>query len=338
METTTYVKSINTALHKLLSGSDNIVIIGEDLLDPYGGAFKVTQGLSEKYPEKVFSTPISEAGILGIANGMALRGYKPIVEIMFGDFVTLIADQVINHLSKYKWMYNNKVNPTVLIRTPMGGRRGYGATHSQTLEKIYMGVPNIKVVAPSLFHEPGNILQYALDSGGATLFIENKSLYPQKLKSANQDIIGNYKVRFENENEYPNIYLSNNDFEEVDLLIFAYGGMVSIVEEAADKMLFEEEITAELIIPSYINSFSHMHLERSLKRCSNILIVEESSTPFGWGAELIAHLTENYSYAPFGNIYRIGARNLPIPSSRILENEVLPSTNFIINRIREICV
>ena len=125
------------------------IILGEDVLDPYGGAFKVTRGLSTAFPERVQTTPISEAGIVGVAAGMALRGLRPVVEIMFGDFITLAADQLVNHAAKFRWMYNDQVRVPLVIRTPMGGRRGYGPTHSQTLEKLFLGVPGLKVLAPT---------------------------------------------------------------------------------------------------------------------------------------------------------------------------------------------
>ena len=137
---TTVLESLNLALHDALASDDRVILLGEDILDPYGGAFKVTRGISTSFPERTFTTPVSEAGFLGVAIGMALRGLRPVVEIMFGDFLTLIADQVINHASKFRYMYNGQVSVPLVIRTPMGGRRGYGPTHSQTLEKLYLAL------------------------------------------------------------------------------------------------------------------------------------------------------------------------------------------------------
>ena len=120
---TTVLEALNTSLHDVMAEDDRVYFLGEDILDPYGGAFKVTRGLSSSFPDRVITTPISEAGIVGVAGGMALRGLRPIVEIMFGDFFTLIADQLINHITKFRWMYNDQVNVPIVIRAPMGGRR-----------------------------------------------------------------------------------------------------------------------------------------------------------------------------------------------------------------------
>ena len=153
-----FVSSINTALETILTNHADVILYGEDLLDPYGGAFKATKGLSTKFPTRVLTTPISEAAIIGIAGGMAIGGLRPIVEIMFGDFIMLGADQLLNHLLKYEWMYNNKVKVPVTIRTSMGGRRGYGPTHSQSLEPVLASMPGIKIVSPTYYHNPGKLL------------------------------------------------------------------------------------------------------------------------------------------------------------------------------------
>jgi len=153
-----YVESINHALHGLLAEQENVYLIGEDLLDPYGGAFKAAKGLSTSYPDRVLTTPISEAGLTGVAIGMAMRGYRPIVEIMFGDFLMLCTDQIVNHATKFSYMYNEQVQVPLTIRTPMGGYRGYGPTHSQTLEAMFLGVPRLTILAPSHYHDPGDVL------------------------------------------------------------------------------------------------------------------------------------------------------------------------------------
>ena len=144
---TNCIKILNKALHEIFQANNDVYLIGEDLADPYGGAFKISKGLSSKFPTRVITTPISEPAFIGMANGMALRGLIPLVEIMFGDFLTLGFDQILNHLTKYNEMYNRAVKPHVVIRTPMGGYRGYGPTHSQSLEKFFVGIPSLKVLA-----------------------------------------------------------------------------------------------------------------------------------------------------------------------------------------------
>jgi len=146
----TYGQSINKALDEKLKIDKKVILLGEDIKEPYGGAFKITKELSKKHPNQVINTPMSEYALTGVITGMAIRGLKPVLEIMFGDFITICADQLINHATKFNWMYNNQVRVPIVIRTPMGGRRGYGPTHSQTIEKMYLGIPGLKVIAPSL--------------------------------------------------------------------------------------------------------------------------------------------------------------------------------------------
>ena len=153
-------------------------MLGEDILDPYGGAFKVTRGLSTDFPARVRATPISEAAIAGVSAGLALAGFRPIAEIMFGDFLPLCFDQIANHIAKYGAMYNGGAKCPVVIRTPSGGGRGYGPTHSQSLEKHFLGVPHLRVVAGSLWHDPVALFDDFLAHDLPVLHIEHKLLYP----------------------------------------------------------------------------------------------------------------------------------------------------------------
>ena len=153
----TYLESLNKSLKRLMRDSEDVYLLGEDIVDPYGGAFKVTKGLSTLYPKKVISTPISEAAMAGVGTGLAMKGLRPIVEIMFGDFIALCADQIVNGATKFSWMYGDKFDVPLTIRTPMGGGRGYGATHSQTLETLFMGVPGINIIGPSIYHDAGQL-------------------------------------------------------------------------------------------------------------------------------------------------------------------------------------
>ncbi|TFH34461.1 MAG: alpha-ketoacid dehydrogenase subunit beta, partial [Anaerolineales bacterium] len=187
---TTVLQALNHGLRQCLEGSSEVYLLGEDILDPYGGAFKVVQGLSTDFPERVLTTPVSEAGIVGVGVGMALRGLRPVVEIMFGDFLTLAADQLINHAAKFRWMSNDKVRVPLVVRTPMGGYRGYGPTHSQTLEKHFFGTPGLRVVAVNTLVNPQTIIaRVVLEEDDPVLFVEHKLLYPQALFSAGDEFV-----------------------------------------------------------------------------------------------------------------------------------------------------
>ncbi len=168
---------LNAALRSLLEASPKVILLGEDMHDPYGGAFKVTQGLSTDFPERVISTPISEAGVVGSGIGLAMHGYLPVVEIMFADFITLAFDQICNHAVKFPGMFPDAETPLV-IRTPAGGRRGYGPTHSQNPETLLCAVPGLTVVFPSARHQPGDLLwNSVLRWPYPTVFLEHKLLY-----------------------------------------------------------------------------------------------------------------------------------------------------------------
>jgi len=174
----TVLQALNEAMHEAMARDDRVLFLGEDILDPYGGAFKVAKGLSTRFPDRVLTTPISEAAITGIAAGLALRGMRPVVEIMFGDFLSLAFDQLLNHACKYRWMYNSQVRVPMVVRTPMGGRRGYGPTHSQCTEKHFVGMPGLRVVAPNSLCDPKRLLLRAiLSDDEPTLFVEHKLLY-----------------------------------------------------------------------------------------------------------------------------------------------------------------
>ncbi|NJO38774.1 MAG: alpha-ketoacid dehydrogenase subunit beta, partial [Rhizobiales bacterium] len=171
------VETLNQALFELFESDPDLHLLGEDVLDPYGGAFKVTKGLSTRFPNRVLTTPISEACIVGVATGLAIRGRPAIVEIMFGDFLCLAMDQLLNHASKLAWVYDDQIKVPLIVRTPMGGKRGYGATHSQSLEKHFCGMPGLAVLAVHPFGDPGDVLRKAYRLGAPALVIENKTMY-----------------------------------------------------------------------------------------------------------------------------------------------------------------
>ncbi len=328
------LQSLNVALHESLSQDDRVLVMGEDILDPYGGAFKVTQGLSDAFPDRVLTTPISEAGFVGVAGGMALRGLRPVVEIMFGDFVTLAADQIINHIAKFRWMYNDQVRVPLVIRTPMGGRRGYGPTHSQTLEKHFLGVPGLRVLAPTALGNPGELLAKAIADDDPVLFVENKLLYLQKLHD--EQSLVDFELRiYTNASTYaPTYSLLVKGAPTPELTILAYGYMAEIAREAVLQLAYEHEVFAQLIVPTQLSPFDHRQIMSSLGATRKVLAVEEGTLTMGWGAELIAGLSE-YMGSELRLARRVAAREFPIPASGPLEEAVLPGIDDIILSARE---
>jgi 2-oxoisovalerate dehydrogenase E1 component len=330
----TVLKSINTALHHVMEIDENVIILGEDILDPYGGAFKITQGLSTKYPDRVITTPISEAGIVGVAAGMAMRGLHPVVEIMFGDFTTLIADQIINHLAKFRWMYNDQVRVPVVIRTPMGGRRGYGPTHSQTMEKYFLGVPGLKILAPNSLGNPGELLETAIVSeNDPVLFVENKLQYLlpiQDAESSNEfSIILEIGIW-----GYPTYTLSIDGAPESHITIAAYGHMSDLAKEAIQELAFEYEIFAELVVPTQLAPVDMAGILKSARKTGKLLVVEEGTLTAGWGAEVLARTAESLG-SRLLRAQRVAARDIPIPASKSLEEAVLPDVIDIIQAVQK---
>jgi pyruvate/2-oxoglutarate/acetoin dehydrogenase E1 component len=317
---------------------EKIVLLGEDLLDPYGGAFKVTQGLSSSFPDRVWSSPISEAGMVGLAAGMAMRGLRPVVEIMFGDFITLAADQLVNHIAKFRWMYNEQVQVPLVIRAPMGGRRGYGPTHSQTLEKFFLGVPGLKVIAPCDLQteipngvvDAGELLFAAIQDADPVLFIENKLLYLSKLQTDTN--LTDFEIKTASPAPtYPAYLLKIQGAPPASLTIASYGYMSSLARQAALQLAYEHEIFCELFIPTQLSPFQPglEPLLDSVRRTHTLLTVEEGNLTLGWGAEIIARATENLG-SSLKSIQRVAAAETPIPASGILEEAALPDVKAII--------
>jgi len=333
--TLTYAKMLNRTLDDLLANDLSVYLLGEDICDPYGGAFKVTKGLSTKYPKRLFNTPISEAALTGIVTGMALRGLRPILEIMFGDFLTLCTDQIVSNIAKFSWMYNKKISLPLVIRTPMGGRRGYGPTHSQAIEKIFLGIPGLKMIAPTCYHEVGKLLKTSVEDPDPILFIEYKADYVRPLLKTKNGMIDEYFVKVIGAS-YPTILLSPTNFTEDMLTVITYGGMAYFVLEAMKYLLYEEEITAQIIIPSLIKPFNFFEVTELIQKTGRVVIVEEGGRSYGWGSELAASIYEECFVDLKTPIIRVGALDLPIANTKPLEDYILPNKQDIICAVKEV--
>lgn len=320
-----YIDDLRNSIDNLLSNDNNIFLIGEDICDPYGGAFKVTKGLSKKHPQQLYNTPMSEQSIVGMSIGMAINGLKPIVEIMFGDFITLAADQVINHLTKFYEMYDQKMH--FVLRTPNGGYRGYGATHSQSLEKIFLGIPGLTIVCPSVLSSPGPLLAEAIHAGKPILFIENKIDYAKELIPTGlyKDVIEIIEV-----DEKKHIYKSKIVDEMPDVSVLTYGGMVERLLTLQEQLFLEEEIAIEVISLSQINKIDYDQLS-SLVESRNIVTVEEGVADFGWGQTVLLELLKRKKYDSMKNF---GAKKSYIPVAKNLEDYILPAQSEIIDYLK----
>lgn len=331
------VQNLNSGLHSLMADHDEVLLIGEDLLDPYGGAFKVSRGLSTCFPERVLSTPISEAGIIGLGSGLSLRGFRPIVEIMFGDFLALGADQILNHLAKFHWMYNGQVETPVVIRTPVGGHRGYGPTHSQCIEKMFFGIPGLVVIGISLRHNPGELLRRAvLEDPRPVLFIEQKILYAKRLQPEPPPGLKFELHESEREALYPT-GIWRPIGATADVTIVTYGAMTETVEEAMMASFDEDEVLAEYIVPSQLAPLHVDPILDSVRRTGRLLVVEEGTLPWGFGAELIAQVSQKLRDHPV-RTGRVGAYHLPIPNARPAEERVLPNVQRVVQAIKDLAL
>jgi len=322
--------AINQALRDLLTECPEVILLGEDMHDPYGGAFKVTVGLSTAFPDRVMSTPISEAGIVGAAVGLSLAGFRPVVEIMFADFVTLAMDQIYNHAVKFPGMFPGTRVPLV-IRTPSGGRRGYGPTHSQSPENLLCAVPGLTVVFGSSRHDVGELLKRAVrDWNFPTVFLEHKLLYGQVMDGSGYSAL-------DADRDDPAAHLFPTLVKgsaEPDVTLVCYGGALELAESAAAK-LQKDEIEVEIVVASLIAPLPRRTLTCLLRKRMNVIVVEESSSEHSFGAELGAALLES-GYE--GRFVRVGAPPVPIPAARTLEAALLPSDQILYNRTVDLLV
>ena len=332
-ETGRYVERIKNAFYNQLESRNDVVFIGEDIRDPYGGAFKATKGLSPEFDKRVLNMPISEACMTGMAVGMGLNGFIPVVEMMFGDFVTLGFDQIINHASKYAWVYGDNIKIKMIIRVPSGAKRGYGPTHSQSLEKFLIGVPGIRVVAMSAPVDPLVFYKALFESiEEPTVVIENKKLYGQKNWLVEENRYNDFYIKEVNNYGYPTLWLSVDPDNSPDAYIITYGGMVEDVCSAAYDLMIKEEIQVDVVVATQLSPVPIADLKELINKDSMIFVAEEGTMTAGVGAELIASCVENN----IGKRYRrIATPDMPIPNGIVLENQIVPGKETIECTIKE---
>lgn len=318
----TFSQAIKEALQEEMRKDKNVFLMGEDI-GIYGGAFGVTQGLIDEFgPERVRDVPISESAIVGTAVGAGISGMKPVIEIMFMDFITLAMDQIVNQAAKLSYIYAGQVKVPLVIRTPAGAKGGYGASHSQSLEAWFLHVPGLKVVAPSTPYDAKGLLKSAIDDNNPVLFLENKVLYSQKGQVPEKDF---------------RIPLGKADLKKQgkDLTIISYSRMVGLSLEIAQELESQgksiEVLDLRTLAPLDIKTIGE-----SVKKTGKVIIVEEGCKTAGVGAEVTAQIIENYFDYLDAPIQRIAAVDVPIPYTPVLEKAVIPDKNKILESINSL--
>jgi pyruvate dehydrogenase E1 component beta subunit len=328
------VENLNQALHQLLGADPDVFVLGEDISDPYGGAFSVTKGLSTRFPDRVRTTPLSEGAIVGAAGGLALAGSKAIVEVMFGDFLALAFDQIVNFASKSVSMYGRRVPLAVVVRCPVGGGRGYGPTHSQSLQKHLIGVPNLALYELSPFHDNAHVLGHMLNRGEPCILFEDKVLYTlqQFVEGRASDL---FRYDFvDADPPIARVFAQTPD--DYDCVIIAPGGLAYRALSAMRSAFLEDELDSLLFVPVQLYPFDLDPLLPALARARQIVVVEESVAGGTWGSE-IAQAVYPRLWGQLRNPVRlVHSADSVIPTAVHLEREVLIQDTTIRAVLKEV--
>ena len=323
MRSITYAAAVKEAMCEEMRRDEAVFFMGEDI-GIYGGVFGVSSGMLEEFgAERVMSTPISETAFVGAGVGSAVAGMRPIVELMFSDFMAVCYDQILNQAAKMHYMFGGRVNVPMVIRAPSGGGTGAAAQHSQSLENICCGVPGLKVVAPSTPYDAKGLLKSAIRDNNCVIFLEQKLLYRTE---------GNVP-----EEEYT-IPLGVADIKRkgCDASVITYGRMVQEALAAAER-LEAEGISVEVVDLRTLSPLDTDAIIKTAKKTGRVVVVHEAVKFAGFGGEISAAITESDAFfALKAPIKRVGALFAPVPFNPMLEKEVLPDTARIEAAIREL--
>ena len=328
-ESLTYSEAVREAMAEEMRRDGRVFLMGEDIA-LYGGAFRVTRGMLDEFgPERIRNTPISEGAIVGAGIGAALVGCRPIVEIMFMDFITLAVDQLVNHAAKYHFMYGEQARVPLVVRTPAGGHRGYGPTHSQCLERLFFSMPGIKIAAPATPADAKGLLKSAIRDDNPVLFVENKILYPthgqtpeeQAFAGTQDDLVPLGKARIVREGEHATV--------------IAYSEMVIQSVKAAEA-LEAEGISVEVIDLRSLVPMDMDTVLESVGKTGRAVVAEEGHLTGGIGAEIACRIVESCFYELEAPVRRVAAMDVPVPVSLPLERRALPSAADVAQAVRDV--
>ncbi len=318
MSQLSYRRALTQAIDEEMARDAGVFLIGEDVADS-GGAFGLTRGLLAKYGEmRVRDTPISEEAIVGLGIGAAALGLRPIVEIMFMDFIFLAMDQIANHAAKMRYMYGGQVHIPLVVRTLSGGGFRAGMHHSQSLESVFGHIPGLKVVMPSDAYEAKGLLKSSIRDPDPVIFMEQKSLLGAKVEVPDNDYLiplGVAKVRRTGS----------------DVTIVAIGIMVSHTLQAAEE-LAQEGIEAEVVDARTAMPIDSDTILNSVKKTNRLVVAHEAPAPFGFGAEIAALAAEKALYYLDAPVIRVTSKFTPIPVGRS-EDYILPGKKDIVEAV-----
>jgi pyruvate dehydrogenase E1 component beta subunit len=317
-----YAEAIRAALDAELGCDDKVVVMGEEV-GPLGGVFTVTQGLQERYGEdRVLDSPIAENGLVGWAIGAATEGLRPVVEIMFSDFVLLALDQIVNLGAKLRFMSNGQFTLPLVIRMPGGGGTNHGPQHSQSLESLFAQIPGLIVAMPSTASDAYWMLREAIRSDDPVIFLENKHLYFRHSEDVDQEQgAAGYGGR---------VARAGND-----VTVVTAGRMVHRCAEACEQ-LAADGVEAEIIDLRYIWPLDTALIASSVQKTSRLAVVSEAVEFCGWSGEVAAWASQHVFEHLDAPIIRVGSARSPIPFQPHLEDEVVPTTERIAAALRDL--
>ncbi len=320
------VDAINHALHEEMTQNNKMIVYGQDIADPKGGVFTATKGLTDSFgKDRVFNSPLAESSIIGTAIGMALTGYKPVVEIQFGDYIWTAMMQIRNEVVTLRYRSNNQWECPIVIRVPVGGYIHGAIYHSQSIDGYFIHMPGIYLVYPSCAADAKGLLKMACRMNDPVLFMEHKGLYRQGY-AATDEPDENYLLPFGKGR-----IISKGD----EVTIITWGAMVQKSIEAVQQLQVGDD-KVEIIDLRTLNPLDIELIERSLKKTGKVLIVYEDNLTNGPGAEISAQIVDKYFELLDGPVLRVAAKDSPIPFNWYLEEEVLPQTEDIANAIQEL--
>ena len=316
-----YIEAVNEALREEMERDKSVFVIGEDV-GPGGGGFGATKGLLERFgPKRVRQTPISESAFTGLGVGAALAGLRPVVEIMYLDFITTAMDQVVNQAAKLPLMSGGQVKVPLVIRAPYGIGTREAAQHSQSLEAWFVHTPGLKVVMPSTAYDAKGLLKTSIRGDSPVIFIENRTLYFQKETVPEGEWL---------------IPLGEADIkrEGADITVVAISNMMPKALAAAEKLA--SEISMEIIDPRTLVPLDINKIVNSVKKTNRLLVLQEAPVRGGVGSEIIRQVIEqafDYLEAP---PKVLGGLNTPIPFSSVLEDVCIPQKEDIIKAVKQL--